>query len=144
MTKWVEAEGIPDKSSETVLSVFTKFVTTHGCPSVLISDQGREFCNNLNENFCKQFGIEHRIASAYHPQTGGHTEGFNRTLCDMLVHSVDMSQKDWDIKLPYVLFAYRTSKHGSTKQTPFYLVFGRHARLPIELDIAMQADDNQD
>ena len=39
-TKWVEAEGIPDKSSETVLSVFTKFVTTHGCPSVLITDRG--------------------------------------------------------------------------------------------------------
>lgn len=144
MTKWVEAEGIPDKSSETVLSVFTKFVTTHGCPSVLITDQGREFCNDLNEKFCKQFGIEHRIASAYHPQTGGHTERFNRTLCDMLVHSVDLSQKNWDIKLPYVLFAYRTSKHESTKQTPFYLVFGRHARLPIELDLAMQSDDNQD
>ena len=61
----------------------------------------------------------------------------------MPVHSVDMSQKDWDIKLPYVLFAYRTSKHESTKQTPFYLVFGRHARLSVELDIAMQADDNQ-
>ncbi|XP_053385075.1 uncharacterized protein LOC128550298 [Mercenaria mercenaria] len=143
-TKWVEAEPIPDKSAEQVLRVFTKFITTHGCPSVLITDQGREFCNQLNDQLCKQFGIEHRIASSYHPQTGGHTERFNRTLCNMLVHFVNSAQNDWDMKLPLVLFAYRTSKHLSTKQTPFYLVFGRQARLPVELNVPQSEGDNDD
>ena len=145
LTKWVEVEAIPDKSSETIAAVFTKFVTNHGCPEVLITDQGREFCNDLNDKVCQQFGIEHRVASAYHPQTGGHTERFNRTLCDMLVHCVNSSHNDWDVKLPFVLFAYRTSKHATTKQTPFYLVYGRQARLPVELDVsASQSGDDQD
>ena len=60
----------------------------------------------------------------------------------MLVNCLDSSHNDWDLKLPYVLFAYRTSKHASTKQIPFYLVFGRQARLPVELDIIPQSIDD--
>lgn len=115
--------------------MFIKLISAHGCPTTLITDQGREFCNNLNDHVCQKMGIDHRIASAYHPQTGGHTERFNRTLCNMLAHYVNAAHNDWDEKLPYVLFAYRTARHASTKQTPFYLVYGRMPRLPIELDI---------
>lgn len=135
LTKWVEAEGIPDKSAQSVMSVFIKFVCAHGVPNILITDQGREFCNEINDAFCEQMGIEHRVATAYHPQTCGHTERFNRTLCTMLANVVNPKSDDWDEQIPMVLFAYRTAKHDSTKMDPFSLVYGRQARLPVELDL---------
>lgn len=123
VTKLVEADASPHKSSETIVAVY-------GSPSVSITYQGRAICKNLNDKFCKQFGIDHRIASAYHPQTGDDTERLNSTfmwhvcaLCRFVAEN---------------LLTYRTSKHESTKQTPFHLVFGRHARLPVELDISTQ------
>ena len=48
----------------------------------------------------------------------------------MLSKVVEKSGKDWDMKLPYVLFAYRTSMQESTKESPFFLMYGRDPRLP--------------
>ena len=110
----------------------------------LITDQGREFCNDLNDTFCKKMGINHRIASPYHPQTGGLTERFNRTLCTMLSSLVNKEHYNWDDKLASALFAYRTTKHTSTKKTPFYLVYGREATLPVELDLPTQKESTDD
>jgi len=46
---------------------------------------------------------------------------------------INQNHRDWDAKLPMVAFAYRTSVHESTGYTPFYLMFGREARLPADL-----------
>lgn len=43
------------------------------------TDQGREFYNELNDGVCTSYGIEHRIASSYHPKTGGHIERYDTT-----------------------------------------------------------------
>ncbi|XP_061188040.1 uncharacterized protein LOC133196119 [Saccostrea echinata] len=80
-------------------------------------------------------GIEHRVATAYHPQTGGQREKFNRTLCTMLSNVVNSKSNDLDEHIPMVLFAYRTAKHASTQMDSFSLVYGRQARLPVELDL---------
>lgn len=53
----------------------------------------------------------------------------------MLVHYVNENNDDWDTKLPYVLFAYRTAEHSTTKQIPFFLVYGRRVRLPIDVEM---------
>ena len=90
-------------------------------------------------------GIDHRVASAYHPKTGGHTERFNRTLCTMLGSVVNDQNNNWDEQIPHVLFAYRTAEHASTKTDPFSLVYGREARLPIELDLPVDSNsENND
>ena len=70
--------------------------------------------------------------TAYHPQTDGLVERFNRTLTDMLAKTVEKSGRDWDARLPYVLFAYRSSIQESTKESPFFLLYGRDPRLPTE------------
>ena len=51
-----------------------------GCPEILITDQGREFVNSLFEELYSITNTEHRITSAYHPQSNGLTERFNQTL----------------------------------------------------------------
>ncbi|KZR99340.1 Uncharacterized protein APZ42_004828, partial [Daphnia magna] len=70
----------------------------------------------------------------------GLVERLNLTLADMLSMYVSSDHKDWDESLPFVTFAYNTSRHESTGRTPFYLVYGREAVLPI--DGALNADPN--
>ena len=48
----------------------------------------------------------------------------------MLVKTVEKNGRDWDCRLPYVLFAYRTTVQASTCKSPFFLMYGRDARLP--------------
>ena len=57
-------------------------------------------------------------------------ERMNRTLIEMLSKAAHKDPKTWDLYLPYVLFAYRTSPHDSTQMTPFKLMYGREAILP--------------
>ncbi|KAK3083060.1 hypothetical protein FSP39_012834 [Pinctada imbricata] len=61
----------------------------------------------------------------------------------MLSKYVNERHSDWDKKLPSMLFAYRTAVHDSTKKSPFFLVYGRQARLPIDLDLPSELDANE-
>lgn len=91
----------------------------------MISDQGREFVNKVNRCLFKMTNTEHRISSAYHPQTNELVERFNQTLQRSLVKLVNDNQNDWDELLDGVLFAYRTSIQKSTQVSPFELVYCR-------------------
>ena len=72
--------------------------------------------------------------TAYQPQADGITERFNRTIKDMLTQFVEQDkQKEWDLKLEKLSFAYNTSVHATTKCSPFELMFGRIPKLPIDL-----------
>lgn len=97
----------------------------YGCTRVVISDQGREFVNKVNKRLFGMTKTQHRISSAYHPQTNGLVERFNQTLQRSLVKFVNENQNDWDDKLDGVLFAYRTAVQKSTKHTPFELMYCR-------------------
>ena len=64
----------------------------------------------------------------------------------MLAKKVEQSGKDWDTHLPFVLFAYRASLHESTKESPFYLLYGRDPKLPTALELGgtLQSETNLD
>ena len=62
-------------------------------------------------------------------------EQFNRTLGECIAKLVHSENKEWDQYVDATLFAYRTKKHNTTGYTPFYLMYGRKATLPIDLKI---------
>ena len=70
--------------------------------------------------------------SSYHPQTDGLVEKFNSTLIGMVAKVAEQSSKDWDRHFPFLLFAYRASVQESTKESPFFLLYGRDPRIPSE------------
>ena len=80
-------------------------------------------------------GVKCNITSAYHPQSNGQDERFNQTLQRQLLKFVSEEQNDWDLYLDSIAFSYRVSRQDSTKTSSFYLVYGRQAKLPIELSI---------
>jgi len=94
-----------------------------------MSDRGPSFEIN------KLLGVHKINTTAYHPQTIGLTERFDRSLTGILAKKVAHSGKDWDTHLPFVLFAYRASKQESVKESPYYLLYGRDPRLPTVLDM---------
>ncbi|KAK3608573.1 hypothetical protein CHS0354_042562 [Potamilus streckersoni] len=81
-------------------------------------------------------GIEHKMASVYRPQTSGKQKALTGLCATFYQEKID-----WEDKLPYVLFAYRTCKHASTK---YPMVYGIEAQLPIQLDVPTCSDGEDD
>ena len=80
-------------------------------------------------------GVQCNITSAYHPQSNGLDQRFNQMLQRQLLKYVDVDQSTWDLFLDAILFSYRVARQDSTKVSPFLLVYGRQARLPVELTL---------
>jgi exodeoxyribonuclease III len=143
VSKWVEAFAVPDITAETVArkiveEVFCRF----GIPVYLHSDQGEPFVGKLMARNCRILGIRKTFTSPYWPRANGLVERFNKTLCNMIRCFVDKyKHNDWDELLPYLLFAYRTRQHSTTKETPFFLFLGRDARLPADLFYGVAPED---
>lgn len=134
LTKWPEAKAIKDTKAITIAKfIYEEIICRHGCPEVLLSDQGTPFCNELVDSLCQLMQIKHRLSSAYHPQTNGLTERFNKTLCTTLAKYVSDYGDTWDTFLNASLFAYRTVQNSTTKYTPFKLIYGREAVIPMDL-----------
>ncbi len=136
LSKWPKAVPMPRKSAADVASVLFSKICQLGAMDTLITDQGREFINELNDNLCERFKIDHRIASPYHPQSNGLQERMNQTIKNSILKLVEDYLEDWDLFLEGILFDYRTSVQASTKISPFEVMYGRKAKLPIELDFA--------
>ena len=114
-SKWPEAKAFQAKTAVNVADILYELLTRYGAAKIVISDQGREFVNQVNEELFRLTRTDHRIASPYHPQTNGLDERMNQTIKGSLVKYVNENQNDWDVHVPSVLFAYRTSIHDSTK-----------------------------
>ena len=97
----------------------------------LISDQGTHFINRSIKTLTDQFQINHCRSTAYHPQLNGAIEAFNKTLTKGLTKICNADKDDWDEKIPAVLWAYRIAYKRSTDQTPFRLVYGQEAVVPL-------------
>lgn len=136
LTKWPEARAIPNAKASSVVSFFYEdIICRHGCPKELLTDRGTHFVNEMLDSLCDQLGVKHRLSTAYHPQTNGLVERFNRTLCETLAKFANENKDDWDLYVPSALFAYRVKRHSTTRHEPFYLMYGREATLPIEFAI---------
>ena len=133
-TKWMEAYPMPNMEAGTVADIFVHhFVSHFGVPDILHTDQGRNFESNLLKEVYQLLGIVKTRTTPYHPQSDGLVERFNRTLLNLLSLAASENEHEWDLHLPMVMLAYRTSVQESTGCTPFYLMFGREARLPADV-----------
>ena len=135
-TKWVEAFALPNQEAETIARVFVEeFVCRFGIPSELHTDQGRNFESNLLKEVCKMLGITKTRTCPFHPKGDGFVERFNRTLITMVTSVLDPErhQRDWDERIPYAMFAYRTSVQASVRETPSMMMLGRETTLPVDV-----------
>ncbi|RDX61983.1 gag-pol, partial [Mucuna pruriens] len=103
MSRWVEA-------------VATRpMMLRFGVPKALISDLGSHFCNRAMSSLLEKYGVVHRVATAYDPQTNNQA-------------------KDWSRHLEDALWAHRTAYRTPLGMSPYWIVFGKACHLPVELE----------
>ncbi|KAJ9516189.1 hypothetical protein QJQ45_024617 [Haematococcus lacustris] len=107
----------------------------HGLPREVITDRGAHFHNLFWEGVCEQLHIKRCLSTAYHPQSDGQTERYNRVLEEMLRHYVGPTQNDWPDHLPCAEFAVNNSWQESIQNTPFFVNFGQSPVTPVLLDL---------
>ena len=122
--KWVEAFPLIDTTATTLVTLMNEVVCRYVVPASLHSDQGANLCSAVVQELCQLLGIHRTRTSAYHPAGDGQVKRLNRTVESMLAKVIADDQQNWDLYLPKVLLAYRTSIHEVTRFTPYCLVFG--------------------
>lgn len=133
-TRHVTAVALPNCTAETTAqALFNEYFCKYGVPSVILSDQGSHFRNQLMENIKYLIGYNHIYSTPYHPQTNAIVERFNATFIPQIAKLQDTQSNNWDEYLQAVVFAYNTGLHKSTKYSPYELLFGRSPRLPISV-----------
>lgn len=141
LTRWPEAFAVSTIDAPTIARLLVdEIVARHSAPRTLLSDRGSNFMSTLIAEVCKLLSIRKLNTTAYHPQCDGLVERFNSTLAQSLSMYVSKNQKDWDSFIPSVLFAYRTSMSEATGETPFYLLYGREPRLPVDVSLLVSQD----
>lgn len=132
-TRWPEAFAVPNQDSETIARLLVQeVIPRHGCPRSLLSDRGAPFLSKLSQAIYEILGIRKLNTTAYHPACNGLVERFNHTIVAMIATYTNEYPNDWDEHLNYCLWAYRTAINDSTKYSPFFLLYGREAVLPID------------
>ncbi|KAI9565174.1 hypothetical protein GHT06_008951 [Daphnia sinensis] len=136
LTKWVELKAMPTGKADDVAEFFVNQIfLRHGAPEQIITDRGKCFVAELIQAVVKKLHTNHKTTSSYHPQANGAVERMNHTLAAMLSMYVSTDQRDWDETPQYVCFAYNTARQESTGYSPFFLLYGREPKLPIDLEL---------
>ena len=129
LTRWRKAAPVKDCTADTAARfIFEHIVTRFGCPRILMSDQGSHFLNHTISHLTEEFMIHHQQSTPYHPRSNGTVEAFNKILKQALTKVCD----DWDERVLPILWAYKTTSKKLTKHTPFRLVYGKEAIMPME------------
>ncbi|GJU88276.1 reverse transcriptase domain-containing protein [Tanacetum coccineum] len=134
LSKWVEAKALPTNDARVVVKFLKSLFARFGTPRAIISDRGTHFCNDQFAKVMSKYGVTHRLATAYHPQTSGQVEVSNRGLKRILERTVGENRASWSDKLDDALWAFRTAFKTPIGCTPYKLVYEKSCHLPIELE----------
>ena len=122
--------------TKSVVTHFIKreIICRYGLPERIISDNALNLNNDMMTEVCTQFKIKHHNSVPYRPKMNGAVEAAKKNVKKIIAKTTE-TYKDWHEKLPFALHAYRTRVRTSTGATPYSLVYGMEAVLPIEVEI---------
>ena len=123
--------------------IFNNFVLKFGFPKTLHHDQGQEFECKLFKRLQELAGVEASRTTPYHPQGNGKVERFNRTILNMLKTLEEKEKRRWADHVDKLVFAYNCTRNDTTTFSPFYLLFGRSPRLPVDFLFNLEDDEDE-
>nr|GEW87621.1 reverse transcriptase domain-containing protein [Tanacetum cinerariifolium] len=134
LSKWVEEKALPTNDARVVCKFLKNLFARFETPRAIISDRGTHFCNDQFAKVMLKFGVTHRLATPYQPQTSGQVEVSNRGLKRILERTMGENRASWSDKLDDTLWAFRTAYKMPIGCTPYKLVYGKACHIPIELE----------
>ncbi|XP_075113301.1 uncharacterized protein LOC107781129 [Nicotiana tabacum] len=134
-TKWVEVKMFKFVTKKVVVDfVHSNIICRFGIPKVIITDNGSNLNSHLFKEVCQQFKITHCNSTPYLPKANGAVEAANKNIKKILRKMVEGSRQ-WHEKLPFALLGYRTTVCTLVLATPYSLVYGIEAVIPVEVEI---------
>ena len=124
-TKWIEAKPLTNIKTKIVLRFFKRNILARfGVPALVISDNGTQFTDHKFQDYLRKIGIKQSFTSVKHPQANGLAEAANRLILRGIRRRLDAVKTGWAEELHTVLWAYRTTPHSTTSESPFRLTYG--------------------
>nr|XP_004513738.1 uncharacterized protein LOC101501569 [Cicer arietinum] len=134
-SKWIKVVAARTNDAKVVIKLFKKVIfLSFGVPRVVISDGGSYFIAKQFEGLLKKYGVKHKIATTYQPQTSRHVEVSNREIRSILEKTVSALRKDWSVKLDDALWAYFTTYKTPIGMNRYNLIYVKSCHLPVELE----------
>jgi len=133
-TKWVEVKPLATIASRKVEAfVWKSLICRFGIPHTIVTDNGRQFTDRALLAFYEGLGIRHVTSSVEHLQTNGQAEAANKVILNELKKRLGIAKGRWTKELLEVLWAYRCTPQTSTQETPYSMVYGTDAMIPVEV-----------
>ena len=132
-SKYVVAYVVKDQTAHTAAETLRNgYFGLFGAPAYLVSHQGKAFTSHLIANLCELYGVQKLRTSLYHAQTNGQVERMNQTIICMIGKLDEDKKAKWSEHLPEIMLAYNGTRSAVTGFSPYFLIFGRKSRMPVD------------
>ena len=132
-SKYVVAYVVKDQTARTAAETLRNgYFGLFRAPAYLVSDQGKVFTGHLILNLCELYGVQKLRTLPYHAQTNGQVERMNQTIIRMIGKLEQDKKAHWSEHLPEMLAAYNGTCSAVTGYSPYFLLFGRKSRMPVD------------
>jgi hypothetical protein len=134
--KWTEAVPLRNMTHKELINfVLEHIIHRFGIPQTLTTDQGAAFMSSHFKDFAESLRITLMNSSSYYAQANMQAESSNKVLIKLIKKKIDEAPWRWHEVLSEALWAHSVSRHGATKTTPYELVYGQDAVLPVEINL---------
>jgi hypothetical protein len=135
--KWEEVAPVTTQVSKAAINFIKSIVFCFGVPHNIITDNGTNFMSKEFKDYCEGLEIKLKFASVVHPKINGQVKKANGLICNgikkRLLAPLEKAKHAWVDELPSMLWSLRTTPNAATQETPFFLVHGVEAVLPVEI-----------
>ena len=132
-SKYVVAYVVKDQTARTAAETLRNgYFGLFGAPAYLVSDQGKAFTGHVITHLCKLYGVQKLRTLPNHAQTNGQVEHMNQMIIRMIGKLEEDRKACWSEHLPELLMAYNATHSTVTRYSPYYLLFGRRPRIPVD------------
>ena len=132
-SKYIVAYVVKDQTARTAAKTLRNgYFGLFGAPAYLVSDQGKAFTGHVITHLCELYGVQKPRTLPYHAQTNGQVKRMNQTIIRMISKLEEDSKACWSEHLPELLLAYNATCSAVTGYSPYYLLFGRRPRIPVD------------
>ena len=141
-TRYAQACMTPNQKATTVAkTLWDKFFIHYGFPEKILSDQGQIFESKLLEKLCLLAQVKKMRTTPYRPEGNGSCECFNRTLISMLGTLPEEFKVEWTNHVNTLMYVYNCTRSNASGFSPYYLLYGRHPLLPIDIEFGVMTPD---